>query len=227
MRIRGKFYARKRIRYARSTTSSETIPTANLGQELDITINRGTTHQDAQTSLTSKHSAPEQFAQGYDASKGQYVDMISRSREDISVQSEGRTLTRFDDEIPPNQPVLPHTQPVSASESKHVAPRQNDPALLDAIWRFKVMSEKKDIDQLFWGRLTAMLVFLRLYVESEDMGWIDASVLAASLAEDRGSCSGLDVFLSGLDMFCGGTGGTHSGLVGMAVGLSRKQQIWQ
>ncbi|EJC97280.1 mitochondrial heat shock protein, partial [Fomitiporia mediterranea MF3/22] len=61
---------------AASSSSSETIPTANLGQELDITINRGTTHQDARTSLTSRHSAPEQFAQGYDASKGQYVDMI-------------------------------------------------------------------------------------------------------------------------------------------------------
>lgn len=73
-----------------NSSTMEPIQTANFDQELGVSIIRRALSQPARTilsnageeasvivgTLQSQHGAPEQFAQGYDAATGRYVDMI-------------------------------------------------------------------------------------------------------------------------------------------------------
>ncbi|KAL5508705.1 hypothetical protein ACEPAG_4790 [Sanghuangporus baumii] len=76
--------------------------------------------------------------------------------------------------------------PPPEKESKYTAPSKKDPRLDNTIWRLKCISQNKNIDLFFRGRITCMLAFLRLYVVDEKLTWVEASLLATSMVAGRG-----------------------------------------
>lgn len=74
-------------------------------------------------------------------------------------------------------------KPVANHHQSHSQPPSpNSPILENAIEELTKQSKSKSLDLVFCGWLTMMLAFLHLYTSAKDIGWLEASVLAATTA---------------------------------------------
>lgn len=84
-----------------------------------------------------------------------------------------------------NNSLTDDTQPKPIEDGTscpYQAPERHSPQIENAIWKLECIHKDKSIDLLFRGRLTVMLALLRLYKASKDIGWVEASMLAATTA---------------------------------------------
>ncbi len=62
------------------------------------------------------------------------------------------------------------------------APARHSPLIQNAIWKLHCLHCDKSLDLLFRGCVVIMLALLQMYESHDEIGWVEASMLAATIA---------------------------------------------